>query len=98
MPKIAEELIGQYSNLNFYPKKRIIRSRLKFGKQFGKLRIGASHASPSEWDTYSDSFGLSYDISAEDTEDSKFHKGDLVMISYGLTNSDYEKYESKIKC
>jgi hypothetical protein len=98
-PTVAEEMIGKYSNLNFYPKKRIERQPLKFGKQFeSRGGGGASHASPSIYNIYSDSLGLNYQISAENTEDGKYHEGDLVSIIYGWSDSDYEKYKNKIKC
>ena len=98
-PTVAEEMIGKYSNLNFYPKKRIKRWQLKFGKQFeSRGGGGASDASPSIYDIYSDSLGLNYEISAENTEDGKYHKGDLISVIYGWSDSDYEKYKNKIKC
>ena len=96
--RVSEDLLGKYSNIIFYPKKRIRRNSLKFSKKFSSSEQLTTHAIPSHTKHYWDSEGLIYTFSAGNTYNGEFRKNDLMNIMYSWTDSEYEKYKSKADC
>jgi hypothetical protein len=77
-------LKGKVFEITVFPKSRIDFSAITFPQTFKKSAVYASHASVG-WDSYSDNYGLEYEVYSENSSDGKIHKGDLRAITYGLS-------------
>lgn len=74
---------GNLDSIQFYPRKRIPFSRVRFSKQFKKSRMGISDNDIGDCIVYEDKYGLSYVI-VNDSGNEKLKKGDLYYIEYGV--------------
>lgn len=83
-------LTGKVFNITLFPKSRIDFSEKVFPKAFKKSSSYSAHADV-QWDTYSDSEGLTYEVYRESSSDGKIHEGDLRAISYGPPEKIYKE-------
>jgi hypothetical protein len=77
---------GNLSDIQFYPRKRIPFSKVRFPKQFEKGEMTIVHLTQINAEnflTFSDRYGLKYVIVNEST-DEYYKKGDLFYIEYGI--------------
>ena len=81
---------GNLSGIQFYPRKRIPFSKVRFPKQFKKSEMGIVHLTQINADkfiSYSNKYGLRYIIVNEST-DEYYKKGDLFYIEYGIPEAE----------
>ena len=81
-------LDGKLYAIKFYPRKRIPFSKVKFSKKFRKGGMGIVHSiNANKFIFYTDKFGLAYVI-VDETGDSKYRKGDLFYVEYGISERE----------
>jgi hypothetical protein len=86
-----DTLQGNLDSIVFYPRKRIPFSKVKFPKQFKKSQMGIVHSiNAGEFISYRDKYGLEYVI-VDESGDSKYKKGDLFYIEYGLSDEERDR-------
>lgn len=73
---------GNLFTIQFYPRKRISFSKVKFPKQFTKGGMGIAHGEVEKCLIYEDIYGLRYVI-VDEKGNEKYKKGDLYYIEYG---------------
>jgi hypothetical protein len=94
IPCVYEKYLGKYESISFYPKKRIRKKQLRFGKAFEIMSAEEYHSNPQIRVYYSDKYGLSYEVYGHGTNDGSYNKGDLISIQYGVSESNYPKYHN----
>lgn len=99
IPCVSEEFIGKYQRISFYPKKRVKKNQLHFGKGFvGCYGAITFDSSVPDSEYYNDEYGLVFEFYVEAKKSENIRKGDLVAIHYGASFNDSDKYEGKVGC
>ena len=87
-------LTGKVFNIALFPKSRIDFSKKAFPRAFKKSSGYSAHA-VVQWDTYTDTNGLAYEVYRGNSSDGKIHEGDLRAITYGPSE---KRYKEKTGC
>jgi hypothetical protein len=94
IPCVFDKYLGKYESISFYPKKRTGKKHLRFGKVFTYGWGETYDSEEPDVGHYSDKYGLTYRVYHDVKASRSLRKGDLIAISYGISDSNFPKYHN----
>jgi len=82
-------LKGRISDIQLMPRHRISFSTVRFPGVFTRSEGGITHHAVDSVLSYTDAYGLKYEVWGDSSEDGSIHKGDLKAIVYGPSRKLY---------